>query len=149
MNLTLGERIQIYRKRKNLNFTQLGKKVFKDVVNPHIKMRKVEADFQKPTEAELKKIAKILNVSMEKLVNGNNFIDYFYEVFHDVEKDKTELWDELAQQALTEKHGVFYKKMLINELVNFLQDELEKNNGKTESAPIPVSNSKKYPRAKK
>ena len=126
MNLTFGEKIQIYRKRKGLNFTQLGKKVFKDVANPHIKMRKIEADFQKPTEAEMKRIAKTLNVSIEKLVDENSFIDYFYEVFNNIEKDKAELWGELAQQALTEKHGIFYKKMLINELINFFQGELNR-----------------------
>lgn len=70
MDLTVGEKIMVLRQRKGLNLLELGKALKttrrgKNIKNPNIKLKKIEAGQLKADKEELKALAKALDVHVD------------------------------------------------------------------------------------
>jgi len=65
MKLKQGELIALHRSRKGWTQKMLGEKLFPKLNAPHVKMRKIEAEIQKPTLQELKDISAELGIDLD------------------------------------------------------------------------------------
>ncbi len=70
LKLTVGELISIFRNRKGLTQAELGEMVFTDLQTPNVKVKKIEKDQQRPTNEEVRKIAKALDVEPEFIMQS-------------------------------------------------------------------------------
>lgn len=70
MELTLPERIQLLRKRIGMNQGQFGAKVFDTSIEAgRTKIKNIELGKQVPSEADLSRMAKVLDVPAAALLN--------------------------------------------------------------------------------
>jgi len=67
MKLKQGELIALHRSRKGWTQKMLGEKLFPKLSAPHVKMRKIEAGIQMPTDQELKAIGAELGIDFDKI----------------------------------------------------------------------------------
>jgi transcriptional regulator with XRE-family HTH domain len=80
MQLSVGEKIMIFRHRKGLKIGELGDIVFGDQVAPHHPIKRIESGVRTPTVENLNDIANALDIDVNILltdsdVNGIQFQD--------------------------------------------------------------------------
>ena len=76
MKLKQGELIALYRSRKGWTQKMLGEKLFPELSAPHVKMRKIEAGIQKPTDQELEDISAELGIYFDEIDDNPDNEDF-------------------------------------------------------------------------